>query len=116
MNNSLIFKVEAETMDYLQLLFYEQLSYKTILSDILLVKRKYTHNIETYEKFMQEYKDVSMKFEITKEQVIREYAGDNYWATDYEYDFNFAERTIKINTNKVSTNIKACAGGSCKCN
>lgn len=88
-------KVDAETMDYLQSLHYEHLSYKTILDDIIMVKRGYEHNKETYEAFMNDFKENFIKFEMTKEQLVSTYA-EKYLNPKYEYEFDFINREIVI--------------------
>lgn len=91
-----IYEIDPKTMDYLQMLSYEFHSYKSLLTDILLEKRKYKHNIETYEYFMEEYKNTFIKFETLKEEIINIYIGEIQSIDSYDYIFDFNERTLTI--------------------
>ena len=94
--NSICVIIEPETADYLQALYYEYNSYKDILMDILHIKNGYEHNIDTYNKFMEEYKFAYTKFHLVREEVIRQYANEANIGDSYEYDFDFYNRTLTI--------------------
>ena len=92
----LIKDLDPTTADYLQCLFYEVLSYKSIMDDILLNKRGYKHNKETCEYFLEKYNDAYTKFELMKQEVMLEYAGRDYVNEKYIYDINFLDRQLVI--------------------
>lgn len=89
------FKVEAQVMDYLQCLHYECLAYKSIMEDILTLKRNYEHNKETYKAFMEDYKKSFTKFEMAKSEILAEYC-PQYMSDKYSCDFDFVTRTLTI--------------------
>lgn len=97
----LIFEIDPDTMDYLQCLYYETLAYKSIMEDILTKKRDYEHNIKTCDHFMEKYQESFVKFEITKQEVVIEYAGIEYTKDDYVYTFEFLNRKLIIKKQKV---------------
>lgn len=99
MEELLTVEIDPKTMDYLQYLYYENLSYKSIMEDILTEKRKYKHNTETCAFFMDKYSEAFSKFELAKQDVIIEYAGRKYVeenANEYIYNFNFLDRLLTI--------------------
>lgn len=91
-----VYDIDPITMDYLQSLYYEYNSYKDILQDILLIKRKYKHNEETYQHFIQEYKEAYTKYELLKEEIIRTYVEDYSSTKSCNYSFDFYNRTLTI--------------------
>ena len=92
----LIKDLDPATTDYLQCLYYEILSYKSIMEDILLNKRDYEHNKETCEYFLEKYQDAHVKFDIMKQELMLEYAGREYLENEYVYDINFLDRQLII--------------------
>lgn len=88
-------EINEEIMDYLQMIHYEYLSYKKILEDIIILKRDYKHNEETYKIFMSEYKEAYTKFELCKNSVLEKYCND-YIGPEYKYEFDFIGRTLHI--------------------
>lgn len=88
-------EINEEIMDYLQMIHYEYLSYSKLLEDILLLKRGYEHNVETYKVFMEEYKEAFAKFELCKKSVLEKYCNE-YTGPEYNYEFDFIGRTLHI--------------------
>ena len=96
MGERLIFDIDPKTMDYLQCLYYETLSHKSIMEDILLNKRGYEHNKETCDHFLEKYNEAFVKFELMKQELILQYAGEEYIKDIYEYEFKFLNRELII--------------------
>ena len=90
------FTVEETTMDYLQCLYYDTLTYKNIMQDIIMLKRNFAFNTEVYDKFMAESLDATKKFEFAKLTVIEEYAPNLKLGARVFVDLYFNDRTISI--------------------
>ncbi len=96
MGERLIFDIDPKTMDYLQCLYYEMLAHKSIMEDILLVKRKYEHNEKTCKYFMDQYTEAYTKFDLMKSELILEYAGIEYLNDNHTCEFDFLNRKLTI--------------------
>ena len=91
--------IEMETIDrdYIQFLNFELISYKSILSHILLEKTKgYSYSVENYKHFMNEYKEAEIKYNLAHMAFVRKYAPEYYGNLDYEVNYEFETREMII--------------------
>ena len=103
------FVIEEVTMDYLQCLYYDTLTYKNIMQDIIMLKRNFAFNVEVYDKFIAESLDATKKFEFAKLEVIKEYAPDLKLGPGVFVDLQFNDRIVSI------YEMVKCEGGCSSC-
>lgn len=90
--------IEQEDNDYLQFLYFEVESYKSILEHILICKNpKYQYSVENYRHFMNEYKEANIKYNLTVTEILNKYNYQQYIGKiEYRYTFDFYFNTIEI--------------------
>ena len=92
-----VIKIDESERDYVQFLLYEKEAYQNILSHILLEKSKgYEYSIDNYNHFMSEYKEAHMKYKITFDNLIVNYAPEYHGNNDYNATINFEECIMTI--------------------
>lgn len=109
MTDTIIIEVDKETMNFMEALHFDINAYMHIMKTILvkneiMEQENYHYNEETYNLFMKEYRELYMKYETAKKEILNLYVPEQHKALTFNFNF---ERS----------RLESTAGGSCNgCN
>lgn len=105
--------VDSTAISYIQFLNSQKTAYKDILTEILIKnKNGYDYNKETYEHFMEGYKEICFRYDSFTVEVLQEYAPEYVGSKDHMVEFDFAKNMLFIKES--NTNSCCSIGGGCK--
>lgn len=97
MDELLRIKISVNDRDYMQFLHFEKNAYQEILGFILLEKQKgYEYSKDNYEHFMNEFKEITYKWNLNFNSLIKQYAPDFHNNKDYHAEVLFDSCEIVI--------------------
>lgn len=108
-NKKIKYEVDSITMSYLEALHFDFVGYEHIMKNILLKHKdnpNYSYNEDTFNLFMDKYREISRKYNVLKSEIIREYVPKEYANESFIFDFE---------TECLILDEQECAGGCCGC-
>ncbi|WP_055667268.1 hypothetical protein [Desnuesiella massiliensis] len=87
--------LDEEECLYIEFLFFDFKSYENIMISILKENNKFNYNIETYNKYIEDYRKASMEYDLAISALFNKYAPE-FIGKNVNVNITFSFRLAKF--------------------